>query len=232
MAKTMDVIREIFGLLFGQDPELRQIIGVTLRMSTLSALVSALVGIPLGVILGSTEFKAKRFVNRILHTLMGLPPVVAGLIVFLLLSRSGPLGSLKLLFTVTAMVIAQIILITPIMTGLSANIVSVKAPLIHETAAGIGLRPFQRMLYIIYECRVQFISTVLTGFGRAIAEVGAVQMVGGNVQFKTRVMTTAIMMQTNMGHFEFAIALGVVLLGIAFLINSLVSRIQESAGLA
>jgi hypothetical protein len=113
---------------------------------------------------------------------------------------------------------------------LTANIVSVKAPLIHETAAGIGLQPFQRMLYIIYECRVQFISTVLTGFGRAIAEVGAVQMVGGNVQFKTRVMTTAIMMQTNMGHFEFAIALGVVLLVIAFLINSLVSRIQESAG--
>jgi len=88
------------------------------------------------------------------------------------------------------------------------------------------------MLYIIYECRVQFVSTLLTGFGRAIAEVGAVQMVGGNVQFKTRVMTTAIMMQTNMGHFEFAIALGIVLLVIAFLINSLVSRIQESAGLA
>jgi tungstate transport system permease protein len=88
------------------------------------------------------------------------------------------------------------------------------------------------MLYIIYECRVQFVSTVLTGFGRAIAEVGAVQMVGGNVQFKTRVMTTAIMMQTNKGHFEFAIALGIVLLVIAFLINSLVSRIQESAGLA
>ena len=228
----MGVLKEILNLLFGSDPELRRIIGVTLRMSTLSTLISSLLGIPLGVILGSTEFKAKRFVNRILHTLMGLPPVVAGLIVFLFLSRSGPLGTLKLLYSVTAMVIAQVVLITPIMTGLTANIVSVKAPLIHETAAGIGLKPRQRMMYIIYECRVQFISTVLTGFGRAISEVGAVQMVGGNVQFKTRVMTTAIMMQTNMGHFSFAIALGLVLLLIAFLINSLVSRIQEKAGLA
>ena len=201
-------------------------------MSLFSTLISAILGIPLGVIMGSSDFRGKAFFSRLVNTLLGLPPVVGGLIVLMLLSRSGPLGTLKLLFTVTAMVIAQIVLITPIMTGLTANIVSVKAPLIHETAAGIGLRPSQRMLYIIYECRVQFVSTVLTGFGRAIAEVGAVQMVGGNIQFKTRVMTTAIMMQTNMGHFEFAVALGVVLLLIAFLINSLVSRIQESSGLA
>lgn len=197
-------------------------------MSLLSTLISSLLGIPLGVLIGSTQFRAKRLVTRIMHTLMGLPPVVAGLFVFLLLSRSGPLGTFKLLYSVTAMVIAQVILITPIITGLTANIVSLKAPLIQETAAGIGLKPFKRMLYTIYECRTQFISTILTGFGRAISEVGAVQMVGGNVQYKTRVMTTAIMMQTNMGHFEFAIALGIVLLIISFVINSVVSRIQES----
>ncbi len=223
----MDTLSEIFNLLFGKDPELRQIIGITLQMSLLSTGISSLFGIPLGVLIGSNEFHAKRFVSRLMHTLMGLPPVVAGLIVFLLLSRSGPFGSMKLLFSVTAMVIAQVILITPIITGLTANIVSIKAPMIRETAAGIGLKPFRRMLYTIYECRIQFVSTILTGFGRAIAEVGAVQMVGGNIQFKTRVMTTAIMMQTNMGHFEFAIALGIVLLVIAFMINSIVSRIEE-----
>lgn len=224
----METINRILNLLFGTDPELRKIIAVTLRMSLVSTLISSLLGIPLGVIIGSTQFRAKRLVTRIMHTLMGLPPVVAGLLVFLLLSRSGPLGTLKLLYSLTAMVIAQVILITPIITGLTANIVSLKAPLIQETAAGIGLKPFKRMLYTIYECRTQFISTILTGFGRAISEVGAVQMVGGNVQDKTRVMTTAIMMQTNMGHFEFAIALGIVLLIISFVINSVVSRIQES----
>ncbi|MFZ3151045.1 MAG: ABC transporter permease [Anaerolineaceae bacterium] len=224
----METINRILNLLFGTDPELRKIIAVTLRMSLLSTLISSLLGIPLGVLIGSTQFRAKRLVTRIMHTLMGLPPVVAGLFVFLLLSRSGPLGTFKLLYSVTAMVIAQVILITPIITGLTANIVSLKAPLIQETAAGIGLKPFKRMLYTIYECRTQFISTILTGFGRAISEVGAVQMVGGNVQYKTRVMTTAIMMQTNMGHFEFAIALGIVLLIISFVINSVVSRIQES----
>lgn len=224
----METLIRAFTLLFGEDPELRQIIYVTLRMSLLSTAISSLLGIPLGVLIGSNEFKGKRFINRLLHTLMGLPPVVAGLIVFLMLSRSGPFGTLKLLFSVTAMVIAQVILITPIIIGLTSNIVSIKAPMIRETAAGIGMSPFRRMLYTIYECRTQFISTILTGFGRAIAEVGAVQMVGGNIQFKTRVMTTAIMMQTNMGHFEYAIALGIVLLIIAFLITSLVSRIQES----
>jgi tungstate transport system permease protein len=224
----LETIRKIIELLFGVNPELRQIIGVTLRMSSFSTLVSSLIGIPLGVLIGSNEFKGKKLLNRFLSTLMGLPPVVAGLIVFLFLSRSGPLGTLKLLYSVTAMVIAQIVLISPIMTGLTANLISIKAPLIRETAAGISLTPFKRMLFTIYEVRVQLISTILVGFGRAIAEVGAVQMVGGNIQFKTRIMTTAIMMQTNMGNFEFAVALGIVLLVIAFLINSIVNRIQES----
>jgi tungstate transport system permease protein len=209
----LETIRKIIDLLFGVNPELRQIIGVTLRMSFFSTLVSSLIGIPLGVLIGSNEFKGKKLLNRFLSTLMGLPPVVAGLIVFLFLSRSGPLGTLKLLYSVTAMVTAQVILITPI---------------IRETAAGISLTPFKRMLFTIYEVRVQIVSTILVGFGRAIAEVGAVQMVGGNIQFKTRIMTTAIMMQTNMGNFEFAVALGIVLLMIAFLINSIVNRIQES----
>lgn len=216
----------VLDLLFGENPELRQIIGVTLHMSLLSTSISSLVGIPLGVIVGGTDFKGKRWVQRITNTLMGLPPVVAGLAVFLVLSRSGPLGTLKLLYSVTAMVIAQVILITPIVTGLTASIISIRAPQIKETCIGLGIPRFQQMIFMIYESRSQLVSTVLAGFGRAIAEVGAVQIVGGNIQYKTRVMTTAIMMQTNMGRFHFAIALGAVLLIISFLINILVNYLQ------
>lgn len=223
----MEPLLKAFEMLFGGDPELRQVIGVTLQMSFLSTTISSLLGIPLGVLIGDSEFRGKRGVQRIMNTLMGLPPVVAGLAVYLVLSRSGPLGTLKLLYTIPAMVIAQVVLITPIIAGLTSNIVSIRAPQIQETAAGIGLTRTKRMLYTIYECRLQFISIVLAGFGRSIAEVGAVQIVGGNIQFKTRVMTTAIMMQTNMGQFEYAIALGVVLLTISFIINALVQRFQE-----
>lgn len=223
----MELIRRLLDLLFGADPELRQIIAVTLRMSSLSTLISTFIGVPLGILLGENDFKAKGLVTRVVTTLMGLPPVVAGLIVFLILSRSGPLGSLRLLYSVTAMVIAQVVLITPIMIGLTSNLVSLRAASINETCAGLGINGSKRLWYTLLECRIPFISTMLAGFGRAIAEVGAVQMVGGNIQFKTRVMTTAIMMQTNMGQFEFAIALGVVLLVLSFVINSLVYRVQE-----
>ena len=164
---------------------------------------------------------------RVLNTLMGLPPVVAGLLVFFLLSRSGPLGSLKLLYTVSAMVIAQVLLITPIVAGLSASIVSGISPRLRETARGMGLSRHAEFFCLLYECRGQFLSVVLTAFGRSIAEVGAVSIVGGNVQYKTRVMTTAIMLETNKGNFEFAVSLGVVLLLIAFIINSAALSLQE-----
>ena len=223
----MDSFIKALQLLFGEDPELRHIIGVTLQMSLLSTSISSVIGIPLGVLIGSNEFRAKPWVQRILHTLMGLPPVVAGLAVFLVLSRSGPLGKFKLLYSVTAMVTAQVILITPIITGLVSTIISMRAPQIRETATGIGIPRLRQMAYMVYECKSQLVSIILAGFGRAIAEVGAVQIVGGNIQFKTRVMTTAIMMQTNMGHFQFAIALGIVLLSLSFAINVLVQELES-----
>ena len=213
-------------MLFGEDPELRQIIGVTLQMSMMSTAISSVLGIPLGVLIGGNEFKGKRWIQRILNTAMGLPPVVVGLVVFLILSRSGPLGSFKLLYSVPAMVTAQVILIIPIISGFTTTIVSIRAEKIRETAEGMGIPRLRQMLYMVYESKKEFVSTVLVGFGRAIAEVGAVQIVGGNVQFKTRVMTTAIMMQTNMGHFEFAIALGMVLLIISFTINAIAHSLQ------
>lgn len=225
----MELINSILDLLFGSDPELRQIIAVTLRMSFFSTLLSSLVGIPAGVLMGANDFRGKGFLTRLVNTLLGLPPVVAGLIVLLLLSRSGPLGSFRLLYTVEAMVIAQVLLITPYITAMTANLVGVNAKTINETLAGVGIRGTKRLKYFLLDFRVPFLSIILAGFGRSIAEVGAVQMVGGNVQYKTRVMTTAIMMQTNMGHFNFAIALGLILLIISFLINTIVNRIQKAA---
>ena len=221
-----DSFADAFQMLFGPNDELRRIIAVTLQMSLCSTLISSLLGIGLGVIVGTKRFPGRGAVLRITSTLMGLPPVVAGLFVFLLLSRSGPLGELKLLYTVTAMVIAQVVLITPIILGLTASSVQAVAPKLRETAVGMGLSQRKQFLYLLYECRMQLIYVILMGFGRSIAEVGAVQMVGGNIQYKTRVMTTSIMMVTNMGHFTYAIALGVVLLLIAFVVNAFAHKVQ------
>lgn len=223
----MEAFVEAIGLLFGQDHELRRIILVSLQMSLTSTLVASVIGISLGVLLGSSSFCGRKMILRVTHTLMGLPPVVAGLAVFMALSRKGPLGSWNLLFSVTAMVIAQVLLITPIVAGLTASAIAAKSPAIVETTRGIGLSRSKEKLLLLYETRRQLISVVLTGFGRAVSEVGAVQLVGGNIQHKTRVMTTAIMLETNKGNFELAIALGMVLLVIAFVVNAFAQRLQE-----
>lgn len=224
----MNEIMEVLGLLFGEDPELRQIIGVTLQMSFASVTISSIFGLGLGYLIGSHNFKLKKLITRINNTLMGLPPVVAGLFVFLLLSNSGPLGEWKLLFTVPAMVIAQVILITPIIAGLSMPFFADKVPQIRETALGLGIPRKKQFPLIASEGKRTLVGIVVAGFGRAIAEVGAVSLVGGNIQFKTRVMTTAIMLETNRGNFHFAIALGIVLLVISFGINLLAGAIQEA----
>lgn len=207
--------------------ELMQIIGVTMIMSFFSTTISSLIGIPLGILLGSRDFRMKKFLMRLVHTLMGVPPVVAGLVVFLLLSRRGALGSLQLLFTVQAMVVAQVLLITPIVIALTASTARARAEALIETTRGLGVNRGRELLLILNECRSQLVSIVLTGFGRSIAEVGAVSMVGGNIAFKTRVMTTAIMLETNKGNFELAIALGGMLLIIAFVVNVIAQRFSE-----
>ena len=224
-------MQEVLYQLFGPNSELREIIGLTLLMSMLSTVISAAIGIPLGTWLGLTEFKGKKTWLKINSTLMGLPPVLVGLLVFLLLSRSGPLGRLSLLFSLPAMVIAQVILISPIITGMTANLVAINAGAINETCLGLGIRPGKKLQLVLQDFKRDYLLNILAGFGRSIAEVGAVQMVGGNIQYKTRVMTTAIMMETNMGQFEQALALGLVLLVIAFVVNfavqSLRSRISD-----
>ena len=222
-------MQEILYQLFGPNPELREIIGLTLVMSVFSTVISAAIGIPLGTWLGLTEFKGKSTWLKINSTLMGLPPVLVGLLVFLLLSHSGPLGRLNLLFSLPAMVIAQVILISPIITGMTANLVALNANAINETCLGLGIRPGKKLLLVLTDFKRDYLLNILAGFGRSIAEVGAVQMVGGNIQYKTRVMTTAIMMQTNMGQFEQALALGLVLLVIALVVNFTVQSLRSKA---
>ncbi len=220
-------LKSAFTLLCSFNGELWQIIGVTLEMSLTSTLISCLIGMPLGMTAGRSDFIGKGAFMRITNVLMGLPPVVAGLVVFMLLSRKGPFGSLGLLFSLPAMIIAQVLLITPIVTGLSASLSAARAPSLTETASGLGIGKGRQVLLLLGECRAQLFSVAAAGFGRAVSEVGAVQLVGGNVQFKTRVMTTAIMLETNKGNFEFAIALGIILLLISFVINGLAYTLAE-----
>lgn len=209
------------------DREILQIIGVTLRMSFFSTTISCLVGMPVGVLLTSTSFKGKRTVKKLINTLMGLPPVVAGLIVYMLFTKYGIFGQLGLLFTVEVMVIAQCLLITPVVISLTSGVCSVNSKNLIETAKGLHIGKVKTMRLFLSQNRTSLLSVVLTAFGRSIAEVGAVSIVGGNIQWKTRVMTTAIMLETNKGKFTFALALGMVLLCISFAVNMLASLLVK-----
>lgn len=215
----MDILKQAFSLILSGDRELLQIIGTTLVMSLFSTGVSALIGVPSGILIGKRRFRGKGLILRITNTLMGLPPVLAGLIVFLLFRSVGPFGGLHLMFSLPVMVVAQVLLITPVMTGLTAAAAEEKSALLYETAAGLGIPPFRRDLLLLRECVGPLVSVVLMGFGRSIAEVGAVSLVGGNIQFKTRVMTTAILLESNKGDFKKALALGILLLLLALLVN-------------
>lgn len=210
-------------MLLSMDKELLQIIGVTLRMSFFSTLISCLIGMPLGVFLGKSGFKGKWTIIKLTGTFMGLPPVVAGLIVYMLFSKNGILGSLNLLYTVNVMVVAQCMLIIPVVINLTHSIVTVNAAPLLETSRGLNFSKGKTALLMLSENKTSLFSVVLTAFGRSIAEVGAVSLVGGNIQWKTRVMTTAIMLETNKGNFSFALALGIILLLISFIVNAVAS---------
>ena len=214
-------------MLMSMDRELLQIIGVTLRMSFFSTTISCLMGMPLGVLMTSTDFKGKKTVRKIINTLMGLPPVVAGLIVYLLFTKYGIFGSLGMLFTVEVMVVAQCLLITPVVISLTSSVCSVNGRSLLETAKGLSFGKLKTMSLFLSQNKSALVSVMLTAFGRSIAEVGAVSIVGGNIQWKTRVMTTAIMLETNKGNFEFALALGIVLLVISFIVNILASLLTK-----
>ena len=220
-------IRKAIDLIFSGDAELINILGTTARMSLSSSVIALLIGVPLGILYGSCRFRGKNALIVINRTLMGMPPVVCGLIFYLLFSGVGPFGKLKLLFSVPLMILAQVVLITPTVIGGMESYVSAIASPIRETARGIGLGRARTFGLIANESRYQIFFTYLLAFSRAIAEVGAVSMVGGAIAWKTNVMTTAIMQYTNKGNFTLGIALGLILLTISLIINIVITLIQR-----
>jgi tungstate transport system permease protein len=218
---------EAFRLLLSFDREIYNIIFLTLYVTITSTFIAAIIAVPLGILMGIKNFIFKRSLIRLLYTFMSMPPVIAGLIVFLTLSRRGPLGQLELLFTPAAMIIAQVLLVAPIIMGITYNSTREKGQTIKQVAHTLGANRFQALGLLLFELRADILAAVVSGFGRAISEVGAVMLVGGNIKGHTRVMTTSIAMLQSMGDYSQAIAIGVVLLALSFVINSILYHGQK-----
>jgi tungstate transport system permease protein len=209
-----------FGLIFGLDPEFLQIVGLSLRVTLVAVAVAAVIGMPLGALLAISRFPGRGGVIVLVNGLMGLPPVVVGLFVFLLLSRSGPLGSLGLLFTPTAMVIAQTLLVLPIVVALTRSTVEDLWTEYRDHLTSLGLTGWRAVPTLLWDGRFALATGLLAGFGRASAEVGAVLIVGGNIAAYTRTMTTAIALETSKGDLPLALGLGIVLMVLTIAINA------------
>ena len=201
------------------DRNLAEIVLLSMRVSLTAVLLASLIGLPLGAILGLRRFPGHRPAIVLLNALMGLPPVVVGLVVYLLLSRSGPLGSWGLLFTPSAMIIAQSILVTPLVAALTRQVVETLWEELQEQLRSLGVDPWRAIGTLLWEGRFSLLTAILAGFGRAIAEVGAVLIVGGNIAHVTRTMTTAIALETSKGDLPLALGLGIILITLALLVN-------------
>lgn len=214
-------------LLFAWDPEVLQITRLSLQVSGFATLISLAMGIPLGTLLALTAFPGRRFVVTLVNTGMGLPPVVVGLFITILLWRSGPLGFLHLLYTPVAMVIAQTVLAFPIVTGLTLAAIQQLNPNLRLQILALGATRCQALWLIWKEARLPLLAAIMAGFGGVISEIGASLMVGGNILGQTRVLTTATVMETGKGNFEVAIALSVILLLLAYAINLALTTLQQ-----
>ena len=214
-------------LIISLDPEVIEIAGRSLRISGTSCLLASLICLPLGSLIHVHHFRGKRVLINIIQTLFSVPTVIIGLFVFVLFSRAGPLGELGILFTPTAMVIGQTILITPILLGLTISALSGVSKEIVDTATSLGASGFQVALLVLREARYAVLAAVIMGFGRAISEVGCALMLGGNFKGSTRVLTTATYLETSKGELELAIALGIILLFLALIINIVLNRLQQ-----
>ncbi len=208
-------------LVLNGDPALFAIVRLSLLVSLSATLFAALIGVPAGAFLALTRFRSREVVIVILNALMGLPPVVVGLAIFLLLSRSGPLGEWGLLFTPKAMVIAQTILVAPIIAALSRQTIEDLWVEYRDELAAMNIGPARRVATLVWDARFSLVTALLAGFGRAAAEVGAIIIVGGNIDGFTRTMTTAIALETSKGDLPLAVGLGIILIFIVFFINAL-----------
>jgi tungstate transport system permease protein len=216
-------------LLATGDAALLEIIGLSLQVSLLAVALAALIGLPLGTLLAVARFPGRGAIVVMVDALMGLPPVVVGLLVYLLLSRAGPLGTLGLLYTPAAMVIAQTVLVTPIVAALTRQTIADMAAEYDEQLAVLGIGTAGKVRTLLWDGRFSLVTAGLAGFGRAVAEVGAVMIVGGNIDHVTRVMTTAIALETSKGDLALALALGFILLAIALAVNAMVA-VARAAG--
>ncbi len=216
---------QALSLILEGDAELWAIVLLSLRVSIFAVLISAVIGMPIGAALAVARFPGRRALIILVNALMGFPPVVVGLLVYLMLSRSGPLGVLELLYTPTAMIIAQVVLVTPIMAALTRQVVEMLAEEYSEQLRSLGVSRLASIPVLLWDARLALVTALLAGFGRAIAEVGAVIIVGGNINHVTRVMTTTIALETSKGNLALALALGVILIGLAVAVNAMVSAL-------
>lgn len=228
MADVLDAFVRAGQLIVHLDGDVIEIFVLSLKVSLAAVAISAAIGMPLGAVLAVARFPGRRAVIVLINALMGLPPVVAGLLVYLALSNQGPLGVLQLLYTPTAMIIAQTVLITPIIAALARQTIKDLNGEYEEQLLAFGLSDFERVQTLLYEGRMRLATALLAGFGRAIAEVGAVIIVGGNINHVTRTMTTAIALETSRGNLALALALGIILLGLALAVNALVLTLRPA----
>jgi tungstate transport system permease protein len=222
-------LSEAVRLVGGADPQLAAIVALSLRVSLSAVALAVLAGLPLGAAIAVGRFPGREVVIVLLNALMGLPPVVVGLVVYLLLSRAGPLGQFGILFTPAAMVVAQTILILPIVAALSRQVIEDAWQEYREQLMSLGAGPLRTSLTLLWDTRFSLVTIVLAGFGRAAAEVGAVLIVGGNIDGVTRVMTTAIALETSKGDLPLALGLGIVLLSLVLVLNAGAYWVKEAA---
>ena len=220
-------IRKAISLILSKDAELLNVLGTTARMSLSSSLVALLLGVPLGILLGTGSFRGKNVISVINRTFMAMPPVVCGLLFYILFSGVGPFRAFQLMYSVKLMILAQIALITPIVAGNMESFSASIAGSVMETAKGLGLSRGKTFLLLMNECVFQTFFAFLLAFSRAIAEVGAVSMVGGAIAWKTNVMTTSIMEYTNKGDMPRAMGLGIILMTIALIVNIITHAVEK-----
>jgi tungstate transport system permease protein len=225
----LDALNAAFALLVVLDPNLVEIVVLSLRVSLSAVAIAALLGLPLGAAIAVARFPGRQTVIVFLNALMGLPPVVVGLLVYLLLSRSGPLGPLGILFTPAAMIVAQTVLILPIVAALSRQAIEDAWREYEEQLRSLGAHRVNAALTLLWDTRFSLLTTILAGFGRAAAEVGAVIIVGGNIDGVTRVMTTTIALETSKGDLPLALGLGMILIAIVVAVNAAAYMTKELA---
>ena len=225
----IDALANAWNLIVAADPKLWEIVALSLRVSILATVFAALIGLPIGALVAVTRFRGRSAVIVFLNAMMGLPPVVVGLAVYMLLSRAGPLGPLGILFTPAAMIVAQTVLITPIVAALTRQAIEDAWLEYEEQLRSLGARGLDAALTLIWDTRFSLVTVALAGLGRAMAEVGAVMIVGGNIDGVTRVMTTTIALETSKGDLALALGLGLVLITLVLALNTGANAIKDAA---